>query len=214
MAINLFDSDRKPEKASTSVVNGTVSNNCDLIKQGKVLVRIPSLDQEVWARMASPGAGSGAGFFYVPRRDDEVLVALVGNDASDAFIIGGLWSTQDSPPVSDPIQATTKRVIKTGVTSGVGHEVEFDDLSQSITITTSTKQQITLDPQKIEISTTGGSMKITLDVKTQSVSIEAPVSISINSKGTLKLAGTFVEINGKVSTKIKGKVVSINEPGP
>jgi uncharacterized protein involved in type VI secretion and phage assembly len=194
-------------------VNGTVSNNCDLIKQGKVLVRIPSLDQEVWARMASPGAGSGAGFFYVPRRDDEVLVALVGNDASDAFIIGGLWSTQDSPPVSDPIQATTKRVIKTGVTSGVGHEVEFDDLSQSITITTSTKQQITLDPQKIEIS----------DRRQHEGHARREDAVGVDRgtrqhqhqlEGHAEVGWDLRRDQRKVSTKIKGKVVSINQPGP
>jgi hypothetical protein len=59
MPVTLFDSAAKElekKKVKPSVVTGTVTNNCDLITQGKVLVRIPSLDQEVWARLTGPGA--------------------------------------------------------------------------------------------------------------------------------------------------------------
>lgn len=214
MPISLYDSNAKegkPAKPETSVVTGTVVNNCDLMMQGKVLVRIPSLDQEVWARMAAPGAGSGAGMFYAPRADDEVLVALNGNDPVDAFIIGGLWSTQDSPPVSTPTDVISKRIIKTGLKAGLGHEVEFDDgPGQSVTITTTTKQKIALDPKKIEISTTGGKVKITLDMTTQAITIEALNSITLSAKASLKLEAGTIEINGKAMTKITGKPVMIN----
>ncbi len=216
MATTLYESGAKEEKksakAETSVVTGTVINNCDGIKQGKVLVRIPSLDQEVWARLSSPGAGAGAGFFYVPRPDDEVLVALSGDDPVDAFIIAGLWNTQDSPPVSNPVEATTKRVIKTGLKAGVGHEVEFDDgPGQSITITTTTKQKITIDPFKIELINMAGTLKITLDNKKQTVSIDAPI-IEITAKGILKLDAKNIQIGSgaTAATVIKGLQVLIN----
>ena len=213
----LYDSgakENKAGKASYSIMPGTVSNNCDLIKQGKVLVRIPSLNQEVWARLVSIGAGSGAGFFYVPRANDEVVVALNENDTNDAYILGGLWSTKDSPPVSDQLQAITKRVIKTGVTAGVGHEMEFDDgPGQSITITTVTKQKITIDPFKIELTNAAGSVKITLDNKQQKVSIAAPM-IEIGGAETvsLKLNAKNIEIGGGPTLKasIQGQMVNIN----
>ena len=85
------------EKPASNILVGTVTNNIDLLAQGKVLVRIPSLDQEVWARLCAPGAGKDAGLFYVPRNDDEVLLGLNNGDPEDAFIIGGLWSTKDAP---------------------------------------------------------------------------------------------------------------------
>src|SRR5215472_6777154 len=99
MPITLFDSADKPEKAKGgySVMPGKVVNNCDLNTHGKVLVRIPSLDQEVWARQSGPGAGDGAGFYYCPRIGDEVLLGLNDNDPTAAFVIAGLWSTQDKP---------------------------------------------------------------------------------------------------------------------
>jgi uncharacterized protein involved in type VI secretion and phage assembly len=213
MPYTLYESGAKEEKkASYTITAGTVSNNCDLVKQGKILVRLPSLDQEVWARLTAIGAGSGAGFFYVPRSKDEVVVALNDSDPNDAFVLGGLWSTKDSPPVSDQLQATMKRVIKTGIIAGIGHEVEFDDgPGQSITITTVTKQKILLDKEKIELSTTGGSVSITLDLKTQKVSIQAPqIEIGGAKTASLKLNAAKVEINGKATTTIKGGVVNIN----
>jgi uncharacterized protein involved in type VI secretion and phage assembly len=216
MPYTLFESGAKEEeksgKAPYTITAGTVSNNVDLVNQGKILVRLPSLDQEVWARLTAIGAGPDAGFFYVPRSNDEVLVALNDSDPNDAFVLGGLWSTKDSPPVSDQLQATTKRVIKTGITAGVGHEVEFDDgPGQSITITTSTKQKIVLDTETIELSTTGGSVSITLDLKTQKVSIQAPqIEIGGSKTASLKLNAAKVEINGTATTTIKGGVVNIN----
>ena len=79
---------------------------------------------------------------------DEVLVALSQNDTADAFILGGLWSTADQPPVVDSAEATAKRVIKTGLKGGVGHEIEMDDALQSISIVSTTKQKITIDPDE------------------------------------------------------------------
>ena len=205
------DKQQASGKPPTSVVTGKVVGNMDLINEGKVLVRVPSLDQEVWARLAGPGAGSGAGLFYVPRTDDEVLIALSDNELGDAYIIGGLWSSKDSPPVSSGLEATTKRILKTGIQSGVGHVVEFDDgTGQSITITTVTKQKMVMDTEKIELSTTGGQVKITLGLTDQSISIQALKSIEIKSQGTLKLSAAQIEIAGQAQTKITGGMVMIN----
>jgi uncharacterized protein involved in type VI secretion and phage assembly len=191
-----------PSRPNVSIAAGTVTNNVDLLTEGKVLVRIPALDQEVWARMAAPGAGSGAGFFYVPRKDDEVLVALAGDDPTDAFLVGGLWNDRDKVPVSDPVTALAKRIIRSGVTAGTGHEIEMDDLVQSITITTSTKQKITMDPKKIELTNLAGTVTISLDNATQAVSITAAASIKLEAP-QISLKGATVEINGAASTTVK-----------
>ena len=200
MAIRLFESEaggNKPESTTgSSIVTGTVVNNCDLIAQGKVLVRIPSLDMEVWARLTALGGGSDAGFLYVPRPDDEVLVALNQADPDDAFVIGGLWSSSDSPPVSNPIQAPAKRVLKTGMTGGLAHEVEFDDALQSITITSSTKQKITIDPAMIELKNSTGTLSITLDNKTQKVTVKG-VNVEISADAVLTLKGRKVDLKSE-----------------
>jgi uncharacterized protein involved in type VI secretion and phage assembly len=222
VAIRLYESgtedEKKPAAGASTVVTGKVDNNCDLIKQGKVLVRIPSLDAEVWARLSALGGGSGAGFLYVPRKGDEVLVAMSQDNPEDAFILGGLWNTQDSPPVDNPLEATTKRVIQTGVTSGVGHKVEFDDAKQSITIVSTTKQKVTIDPTTIELANTAGTLKITLDNSSQTITIKG-INIELEATAGVTIKGAKVDIkstlgplsiNSATDCSVKGTFVRIN----
>jgi uncharacterized protein involved in type VI secretion and phage assembly len=222
MATRLYESgsqeDKKPAGGPSTVVTGTVSNNCDLIRHGKVLVRIPSLDDEVWARLSAPGGGSGAGILYVPRKGDEVLIAMSQDNPEDAFVLGGLWNTQDSPPVDSPVEAPTKRVIQTGLKAGVGHKVEFDDVKQSITIVTTTKQKVTIDPTTIELANTAGTLKITLDNKSQTITIQG-VNVEIEAKASLSLKGAKVDVKSTVGPlsigsatdcSIKGTFVRLN----
>jgi uncharacterized protein involved in type VI secretion and phage assembly len=222
MAFKLYESGSGPEpkkaEGATSVVTGTVVNNCDLIRQGKVLVRVPSLDTEVWARLSTIGGGPGAGFLYVPRIDDEVLVAMSQNDPADAFVLGGLWSTADAPPVDTPLEAPAKRVIKTGMKAGVGHAVEFDDLKQSISIVSTTKQQVTIDPKKIEITNTAGTLVITLDNTSQTITIKG-VNVTLEAAAKLDLKGRVVTVtsdpgpltlDGKSLTAVTGKPITLN----
>lgn len=215
MPFTLYESggdETKKENEVTNIVEGTVVDDCDLVQQGKVLVRIPSLDQEVWARISSPGAGSGAGFFYNPRVDDEVLVAISGKNPVNAYIIGGMWNTKDTPPVDNPLELTTKRVIKTGLKDTPGHRIEFDDgVGQSITITTTTDQKIKLDPYTIEMTNKAGTVKITMDNKAQKITIQA-VDLELSAVKSITLKATSIEIGDPktVKTSIQGKLVAIN----
>jgi len=127
------------------------------------------------------------------------------------------------PPAIIPTDFLTKRIIQTGLAdSPVGHTIEFDDALQSVKITTSTMQQITLDPTKIEIATAEGLLKITLDI------LSVPPAIQIENTtgditlsaplGTITLDGMNVEIQSSVSTDIssdatvsvEGTLVTIN----
>jgi uncharacterized protein involved in type VI secretion and phage assembly len=215
MPFTLYDSaaseGKQEQNAGTSIVTGVITSNCDLPGHGKLLVRIPSLDTEVLARTASPGGGPGAGIQFVHRVGDEVLVALGQNDAADAFILGGLWSTQDQPPVSSP-DAPAKRVIKTGLAKGApGHEIEMDDALQSISIVSTTKQKITIDPAKIELSNTAGTLTITLDNKTQTITIKG-VQIKLSGAASIGLDAPNIKITAGTSVSIAGATCSISGP--
>lgn len=189
-----------------AIAPGIVTNNLDAIAEGRVQVRIPSIPaMEPWARVPAIGGGDGRGFLWIPQIDDEVLVAFAQNDPSGAYVLGGLWSTRDRPPLTVPTDFLIKRVIKTGITGGVGHEVEFDDALQSITITSSTKQKITIDPLKIKIENTAGTLAITLDNATQTVSVESALKIALKA--------TQIAIEG-VQVDIKGTMVNIQASGP
>jgi uncharacterized protein involved in type VI secretion and phage assembly len=199
------------QRPSPSIHTGIVVNNCDLLGQGKVLVRIPALDQEVWARLSAIGAGPNTGFFHAPNPDDEVLVALDQSSPAQAYVVGGLWSTLDTPPVSAPGTNLFKRKFRTGLPKvPLGHEIEFDDAEQSITVTTSTKQKIVMDPEKIQVSTTGGTLSITLNLAEQSISIQGVLKIDLSAEGEINLSAAKVSIEGTVQTEIKGGMVSVN----
>ncbi len=219
MPTTLFDSSAKEKEQSrelprTSIAPGIVKNNCDLIRQGKVLVRIPTLDQEVWARLTATGAGDGTGHFHTPNINDEVLVALVHANPVDAYIIGGMWSTKVPPPVNPgPADVPTKRIIRTGLTKEVGHQIEFDDLKQSITITSSPpgfEQEIKMDPKGITLKNQTGTVKISMSNVTQIISIEAVTGIELKSKGFIKIEGNLISMEAKGPCVISGKPVKIN----
>jgi uncharacterized protein involved in type VI secretion and phage assembly len=198
---NLFQS-LTGSRSGFSIAPGIVKNNFDLLGLGRVQVSIPSRPSfEPWARLCSLGASGSRGFVWVPGMEDEVLVAFADGDLGSAFILGGLWSTMKMPPISLPPEFLTKKVLKTGVVEGLGHEIEFDDLKQSISIKTSTEQKIVMDPTKIELSNIAGSVKITMDTVGQTIKITAltkiemeslaiemkAVDININATGTMKV---------------------------
>jgi uncharacterized protein involved in type VI secretion and phage assembly len=179
-----------------SISLGIVQENIDLTGEGRVTVRMPGLPAfDVFARLCAIGGGGDRGFLWVPEVDDEVLVAFNQNDERDAYVLGGLWSTTARPPLTLPTDFIIKRVLKTGKVGGFGHEIEFDDLLQSITITSSTQQKVTIDPTMIELSTTGGSVSLKLDLISQTVSITAPLKIELQATD-ISIQGATVDIQG------------------
>jgi len=205
-----------------SIAPGVVKDNLNVLSEGRVQVHIPVLpDFDPWARVAAIGGGSDRGFLWIPEIDDEVLVAFSKNDDRDAYVIGGLWSTVNRPPVTSPTDFITKRVIKTGKKdSPLAHKIEIDDALQSVTITTSTEQEITLDKDKIAISTSQGLLTITLDITSAAIQIESTTGdIKLSAPlGTITLEGMSVSIQSDVSTEVKsdgevsveGTIVKIN----
>ena len=186
--------------AGYSIAPGTVIDNLNILLEAKVQVHLPTLPAfDPWARMVSVGGGSGRGFMWLPQIGDEVLVAFNENDERDAYVLGGLWNTIDRPPTIVPTDFMTKRILKTGLVAGLGHEVDFDDALQSIKITTSTQQQIVMDPTKISISAPGGAMSVTLNLA------GTPPGITIETlAGNISLSAP----TGKIS--IQGLAVSVS----
>ena len=206
-----IESEFKSQAKGYAIAPAVVTNNLDFIAEGRVQVRISTLPAfEPWARLTAIGGGSSRGFLWVPQIDDEVLVAFNQDDERDAFILGGLWNMLDRPPLTIPTDFLIKRVIKTGLTNLTGHEIEFDDAMQSITITTSgltplERKRIIMDPSKIELSNLAGTMSIKMDSAAQSISITAPFQIELNA--------TQIKIEG-VQVELKGANINIQATGP
>lgn len=188
--------DDGPDRRGIDIVTGMVVSNCSPLAQGTVSVRVPTLNHEVTARVCAPGAGPDRGWQTPYQPNDEVLVALVDGNPPDAYILGGLWSTLDRPPNSNPVEQATKTKFKTGLLPGTGHVMEFDDVQQKLEITSSTGQTITMSPDALSLETTGGTLSVKLDMATQ--------SISISSAALIELSAKLIKINGDISVDVTG----------
>ena len=202
------------QKRFYGVAMGIVTDTKDPLFQGRIKVKLPWFiggEDTAWARVLTPFAGGDRGIYFIPKVDDEVLVAFEQGDIEHPYIIGSLWNLQDLPPELSPL--TGKSLIKTEA----GHVVEFDDLQQSIAIETSTQQKIKLDPLKIELSNSAGTMKISMDDSSQTLKIESATNLQLKGLN-VKIEGTKVEINGTGTADLKssgictiqGSLVKIN----
>jgi uncharacterized protein involved in type VI secretion and phage assembly len=176
-----------------------VISNLDATGLGRVQLRLPWLPGfEPWARVAVLMAGSSRGTYFIPQVGDEVLIAFNHGDVREPYVVGCLWNNSDRPPAQLTTDPVSKRIIRTPL----GHEIEFDDLSQSITITSTTQQKITIDPAKIEVATAGDTASLSLDTA-GNVTLQAALSLTLKAT-SISIEGSLVEIKSSASTTING----------
>lgn len=93
-----------PDGRYYGVYPATVADNQDPQNQGRVLVHFPwSPDPagdryEAWARLSTLMAGNNRGSWFIPDKEDEVLVSFLAGDPRCPYVIGALWNGQDTPP--------------------------------------------------------------------------------------------------------------------
>ncbi|MCX4759752.1 phage baseplate assembly protein V [Streptomyces sp. NBC_01275] len=165
----------RPERFH-GVVVGVVEDNDELrsvppqVPLGRVKVSFPGLSSTLtsgWAPCARPMTGDGFGFYALPEPGDQVLVAFEHGDLARPYVLGGLWSAQQTPPVVNADGGNSIRVIK----SRAGHSITFDD---------------TLDTGELVIRDGSGST-ITLDARTGAITIEAGTDLTIKAGGAISL---------------------------
>lgn len=205
--------DDRPTGGFTIAV-AEVTNTLDSTGCGRVQVSLPWLPgNQPWARVAVPGAGSNRGTYVLPHPGDEVLVAFNRDDVTDCYVVGSLWSMADPPPRRGPLDPVTKIAVQTQV----GHDIELDDIEQTITITTSTGQKLELTPTSISITTTGDTASVVLeqtgDIKltaAKSISIEAP-QVTVNGTARVSVeSSTNVSINGGSTCQVQAGTILLN----
>lgn len=195
----------------SGVVVGVVTNNQDPEGMGRVKVKFPWLSDENesnWARVATPMAGQGRGFYFLPEVEDEVLVAFEQGDVRFPYVVGSLWNGKDAPPASNDDGKNNVRVIK----SRSGHIVRLSDEDgkelieiidksgkNSIRLDTS-KNTITITAEK-DIVLSAAQGKIKLDA--QEVEVKSSADVKVEAGGNLNLKATG-------QTNVKGATVNLN----
>jgi phage protein D/phage baseplate assembly protein gpV len=183
-----------PNKAERfyGVVVAEVENNNESadpspkVPLGRVKVKFPGLSKAFesnWAPCARPMAGKDMGFWALPEKGEQVLVAFDNGDLSKPYVLGSLWTTKQPPPTKND-GTNSARVIK----SRAGHTITFDD---------------TGDVGRLVIQDKKGS-SITLNAKDESITINAKKDLKIRAEGEIvleaaggntKISMTATEVN-------------------
>ncbi|MFD8498401.1 phage baseplate assembly protein V [Amycolatopsis sp. NPDC059657] len=188
--ISELPSPNQPERFYGVVVAEVKENNelLDVPPQvpiGRVKVSFPGLSDNFtsgWAPCARPMAGKDMGFYALPEKGDQVLVAFEHGDLTKPYVIGSLWTVKQLPPATNFDGMNSKRVLK----SKAGHTITFDD---------------TAGLGKVTIEDTAGS-SVTLDSMTRSVTISSAGNLTIKALGNISLeaCGGITKISMTPST--------------
>lgn len=190
--MSLFDMLQNSESGQNGGIRGVaiaiVTNNQDEKKQGRVKVKYPwrnSEDESHWARCLTFMAGNEMGGFFLPEVNDEVLVAFENGEINKPYILGALWSEKIKPPEKNEDGKNNLRFIK----SRSGHKIILDDTNGS---------------EKIEIKDKSEKNIITIDTKTNTITITSDKDIQIKApQGKISLEATNLEFKSTAATKIE-----------
>lgn len=167
--------------------------------QTRVLVHVPLVGMTgngVWARLASGYATNGAGMFFMPEIDDEVVLGFLNGDPAYPVILGSLYSGARMPPRTPDAKNTKKAIVSRAQVT-----IEIDEEKKRITISTPGGHAVTLDDESQSVTVTD-SNKNTLKMASDGISMKSPGNVTIKADGTMTLdaqAGVTVKSAASVS---------------
>jgi len=197
-------------------VIGIVTDNKDPSKLGRVKLKIPILsdqDSTFWCPIIMLGAGKNRGWFYIPEKDDEVLVMFEHGDVNRPLVIGALWGGKDKPPDKNP-GGNPRRMIK----SRAGSKITFDDENQKLIIEDGVqKGRITFDSQanKITIESLDGDVCFQspaddMTIVAQAIEMTANTNLEIYAGGAMAWGADGSAKIKSSATTLSGAKVNTN----
>ncbi|MEU8729943.1 MULTISPECIES: VgrG-related protein [Streptomyces] len=206
-----------------SVANAIVTDVQDPLKQGRVKLQFPWLDDTYvsdWTRSVQMGGVAGGGIFPMDV-GDEVLVAFDRGALDHPFVIGGLYNGRDVPTKSDvPLHdGLKKKAVRHTLSDRQGNRVDLlsqrtGGRKQGVRIASGNdKLTINLDRTKTEITVDSkGSVSIT---GSRSVSVDAGTDLSLSARRslTIKSGGPLSIQGGSMINMRSGGVVGVNAGG-
>lgn len=215
---------------------GIVTDNVHPQGDYRVKVKFPTLpagksgqqEESFWCRIATMGAGSGGrGAFWLPEKDDEVLVTFMNGDFNQAVIMGTLWNGVDKPSYANKdAKSPTGRFNNDhadfrgpadpekndirSFSSRAKHEFVFNDNASNprVTLQSGTKHRIVLDdaggqPTKIEIYDGKEENYILIDTKNKKITMETKTGdILIKAKEKVRIEAKVIETDSQEDTSM------------
>ncbi|MER5460474.1 VgrG-related protein [Streptomyces sp. NPDC002668] len=205
-----------------SVANALVTDIKDPLRQGRVKLRFPWLDDKYvsdWTRTVQFGGVKGGGVI-VPDVGDEVLVAFDRGALDHPYVIGGLYNGKDKPdPLDVPLYDRTRgKVTRHTLSDRSGNRVDLLDqrpgLKRGVRLSTG-DNRLTINMDRTRTSITVDSKGSVTITGTRSVSVEAGGNLSLTAGGQLSLkSGGLLSITAGSALNLKaGGAASINATG-
>lgn len=159
-----------------------------------ILPGIGSGDGVVWARLATPEAGSGRGFLFRPMPGDEVVVGFLADDPREPVVLGALFGSKNAP--HDPFAtATAANEAKGFGSANVALEIVDADDKASLALK-SKESSLTLALKDGAESITladGNGNKLVLDK--DGIQLVSVKDVKVEASGNLTAKGAQIALN-------------------
>lgn len=170
----------------------------DPLGQFRVLVKLPYVEDGVWARLATFYATANAGAFFYPEIDDEVAIGFFDDDPGHPVILGAMYSKDRAGAYTPDEQNSTKAFV-----SREQMKIAFDEEKKVITITTPANNQLVLsdEAQRITLSDQNGNF---IKLSTQGIEINSASDLKIttaNRLGIGSLSGAHIDVDSDLSLR-------------
>ncbi|MFN8397710.1 MAG: type VI secretion system tip protein VgrG [Bacteroidia bacterium] len=189
----------------------------------QVTIKTVAADADIWARMVFVDAGSSRGHFYYPEINDEVIIGFMGGDMAFPVILGQLYSSKATPPLTPD-----KKNDQKGIFTRSGMKVLFDDKDKSILMSTPGGNTVKISDQDKTIALQDlNSNKVTCD--TSGITLDTPKDITLKATGNINLQATQainikattdcgiqgmnVNVQAQIAGSLKGATVEVNGSG-
>lgn len=198
--------------------------------QLRIQIKLPMFgsDALVWARLTFPDAGKNRGIFFVPEKDDEVVVSFLDGDPTQPIILGTLYNKKSTVPKTWDAKNNIRKIVSKNKV-----EIEFDDEKKNLTLKTPGGNSILMDDAKgitikdkngnsIELGSSGITIKSAKDATlkaSKNVTVQGDagavtisgLDVTADAKKALKVAGkATAEISAAGILTVKGAMVKIN----
>lgn len=171
----------------------------------RILVHLPLIQsgsEGVWARLATFYATPGAGAFFYPEIDDEVVVGFFNEDPRYPVILGAMYSSS-RPPAGTPDENNGLKAIM----SKTQLKITFNEEQKEITVATPGGNQMILsdEDKNIQLSDQNGN-SIKMSVK--GIDIISAGSINMKAEQAISVDSSAINCRGNDSINLKAMKIS------
>jgi Rhs element Vgr protein len=157
--------------------------------QYRILVNVPLFDpngEGIWARLTNFYATSGAGAFFLPEVNDEVVLGFLNEDPRYPVILGSLYSSANHKPF-DGLDPNEQNKLK-AIVSKSGIYIQFDDVDKILTLTTPSSNKVIFSDKDKQITISDQNSN-TIVMSQSGIEIKSPKNISIEAQQNVKISG-------------------------